>query len=262
MLDAKDLEVNEEEIKRINQYKSDFQWDDLSKEILAQNQLKFKGAIAIKLEEKLRANFHYSSGLLKVWHWITKLHQHNSMHSQDNKLDIKFDLERGIEASENFKKIIELNNPKKTLNLKKRVAKLMRNDLCFILNYVTDARKEHENSTAILFLQQQLGLSNGKTDVDKICRDYIQLFDAPNYGIFENFGQILMGMRFSQIYSVLDHFENDLDKSDDVLTGKSENQNPSKVAHKKDENLLGQKLYISERKKVYLARVFGDIYAS
>lgn len=67
-----------------------------------------------------------------------------------------------------------------------------------------------------------------------------------DFKIIDFFSVILMGIRFSEVYSVLDNFEFDLEDDKKEISN----------------SLIGRSLQINNHKKKYLGNVFHDIYIS
>ena len=83
--------------------------------------------------------------------------------------------------------------------------------------------------------------------LDKYNCDAINsMLYGDNPKIIKNFSVILMGIRFLEIYEILDDFEIDTEESGDH-----------------DYNtILGTSMSISKQKKKYIAKVFHDVYIS
>lgn len=78
------------------------------------------------------------------------------------------------------------------------------------------------------------------------CDSINNMLYGKNPKIIKNFSVILMGIRFLEVYEVLDDFEIDTEDSGAV----------------KHNSILGTSMSISKQKKQYIAKVFHDIYIS
>lgn len=212
-----------EEFKKNINLKTD-QQISIDPETLKNNKKNIKAQIANKLKQKLEDNLHYGEGLLKVWNW-------SGFFDQDDQAI--FDKDRGMFNEEGKNKDLDLR-------------KLMQFDICFLNGAIADYKKGNKGNTIPKYLDLVYEKYAKKVQKNYSCEKIEkQLYDKGL--IIEWFGVILMGVRFSDVYSILDHFEIDF------VEGRAE---------EKANSLFGKALSISNHKKKYIGRVFHDIYIS